>query len=250
MARRWYEDEGLWEAVEPFLFACHRPPEVTVNEVEQFLRLLAPSPGASVLDLCCGQGRHALEMARRGFRVTGVDRTARYLEAARARAAALGLRVEFVLEDMRRFMRPAAFDLALNLFTSFGYFEDSEEDLQVLRNLRACLKPGGLLLMEMLGKELFRRDFRPREQHRLPDGSATLLEERTVCAGGSWVENRWTLTRGGRSTVYTFGLRLYSGAELRAALRAAGFVRVTLYGSLDGAPYDRLARRLVAVAAA
>jgi SAM-dependent methyltransferase len=236
MMKLWYEDEGFWEALEPFFFSYYRTDEVTAT-------------GSAVLDLCCGQGRHAVEMVRRGFRVTGVDRTARYLAVARSRVAALGLAAEFVQEDMRRFRRPAGFDLALNLFSSFGFFENAEDDRQVLRNLRDSLRPGGALLMEMLGREAFRRDFRPKELHRLPDNSAVLLEERTVRRDWGWVENRWTLTRGRESRVFRFGLRLYSGDELQAALREAGFARVTLYGSLAGTAYNRAAQRLIAVAA-
>lgn len=95
-----------------------------------------------MLDLCCGPGRHVLEFARRGFRVTGVDRTQRYLEAARATALSEGLAVELVQADMRDFSRPPTFDLALNLFSSFGYFAEAADDLQVLKNLNASLAPG------------------------------------------------------------------------------------------------------------
>src|SRR5262247_565565 len=87
----WFEDDTLWENLESILFSQFRSPESTVREAEQILGLVRPSPGAAVLDLCCGPGRHSLEFARRGFRVTGVDRTARYLATARAAASVAGL---------------------------------------------------------------------------------------------------------------------------------------------------------------
>src|SRR5919108_2104431 len=142
----WFEDDALWERLEDFLFSQLRSGEITGHEAEQILALVHPPQGAAVLDLCCGPGRHSLEFARRGFRVTGVDRTTRYLETARAAATREGLTVEFVQEDMRHFHRPAAFDLALNLFSSFGYFEDVAEDLWVLQHLHGSLKPGGQVL--------------------------------------------------------------------------------------------------------
>jgi 2-polyprenyl-3-methyl-5-hydroxy-6-metoxy-1,4-benzoquinol methylase len=104
----WFEDDTLWENLESFLFSQFRSDAITVREAEQILTLVHPSPGAAILDLCCGPGRHSLEFARRGFQVTGVDRTARYLDTARATATREGLTVEFVQEDMRHFHRPEA----------------------------------------------------------------------------------------------------------------------------------------------
>lgn len=244
----WFEDDTLWESVESFLFSQFRSSEITVREAEQILTLVHPPQGAAVLDLCCGPGRHSLEFARRGFQVTGVDRTARYLETARGAATREGLTVEFVQEDMRHFHRPDAFDLALNLFSSFGYFEDGTEDLRVLRHLHISLKPGGQVLLEMAGKEPLARMFQPRTWHRHAERDEYLLEERLVQEGWSWIENHWIWIHGPEQKVFTFGIRLYSGAELRALLSAAGFSTVQLYGSLAGTPYDQTAQRLVAVA--
>ena len=144
---RWFDDEDFWESMAPFLFSRFRTEEDTPAEVEQLLELTQPPLGARVLDLPCGPGRHAVALAARGFEVTGVDRTAGYLASARARAQAAEVEVEWVKKDMRRFRRDGSFDLALNLFTSFGYFERPEEDLDVLRNFHASLRPGGTLIL-------------------------------------------------------------------------------------------------------
>jgi len=244
----WFEDDTFWESLEGFLFSQFRSNEITVREAEQILTLVHPPQGAAVLYLCCGPGRHSLEFARRGFQVTGVDRTARYLDAARAAATREGLTVEFVREDMRHFHRPAAFDLALNLFSSFGYFEDGAENLRVLRQIHGSLKPGGQVLLEMAGKEPLARTFQPRTWHRHAERDEYLLEERVVQEGWSWTENHWIWIRGPEQKVFTFRLWLHSGAELTRLLSAAGFSAVQLYGSLAGTPYDHTAQRLVAVA--
>ncbi|MFQ5858089.1 MAG: class I SAM-dependent methyltransferase [Anaerolineae bacterium] len=183
----------------------------------------------------------------RGFRVTGVDRTTAYLERARRQAVEEGLNAEFVHEDMRSFRRPETFDGAINLFTSFGYFQDPAEDLQVVRNLHASLKPGGRLVMELMGKEVLARIFRERDWHQDEDGTL-FLEERTISSGWDWIENRWITIDGSQRTEFTLGHRLYSGTELAALLRQAGFTSVTLYGGLAGGPYDHTAPRLAAVA--
>jgi len=242
----WHEDEAFWQDTEDFLFHRRRW-EATPAEVDQASALLSLVPGARVLDLCCGPGRHALELARRGFRVTGVDRTERYLERARRRASSEGLNVEWVQDDMRSFQRTAAFDAALLMFTSLGYFEDPAEDLQVLKNLRASLANGGRLLIDVQGKEALARVFRERDWDEL-DGKL-LLEEREILEDWARIHSRWIIIDGTKRREHTLTLRLYSGSELRTALGAAGFSEVRLYGTLDGAPYDQNARRLIAVAA-
>jgi SAM-dependent methyltransferase len=217
-------------------------------EVRSLVELLELEPPAPVLDLCCGPGRHALALARLGHQVTGVDRTAAYLAAARAAAAEERLEVELVEADARRFQRPRAFAAALLLYTSFGFFEDPDDDLAVLRNVHASLRDGGALVVDVRGKEIVAGGFEPRVWHRLEDGSL-FLSEREVTGPWTGVRTRWILVDGaGRRRERSFDLRLYSGAELEAALRQSGFAGVELYGDFDGSPYDLDAERLVAVA--
>ena len=147
----WHEDDEFWKVFAPHMFTEDRW-DATPAEVDNLLSLLALRPGAAVLDLCCGPGRHSLELARRGFCVTGVDRTESYVQEARERAARDELGVEFVEDDMRRFCRPDAFDAAIMMYTSFGYFEDPAENRQVLANVCRSLRDGGVLLIETMGK--------------------------------------------------------------------------------------------------
>lgn len=244
----WHEDDSLWESIAPFLFTVARCGEGAKREVEQVLTLLELTPGAPILDLCCGPGRHSFELARRQYSVTGVDRTAAYLETASRKANQEGLAIEFLRSDARAFRRPAAFDAVLNLFTSFGYFESEEDDLALLTNVRESLRPRGQFVIELNGKEVFTRHFHPRTWHPNADGTAFLLEERTVRSGWAYVDNCWRVLDVSGSREYRFPIRVYSGHELEALLRRAGFSEVTLYGSLAGTPYDHAAERLVAVA--
>jgi SAM-dependent methyltransferase len=243
--KTWHESDDFWEATAPIMFGNQRW-EAAPVEVDQVVRLLGVSPGATILDLCCGPGRHSLEFARRGFSVTGVDRTAVYIERAQEQAAAEGLAVEFVQEDMRRFCRPHAFDAAVSLFTSFGYFEDPAENRQVLANVRDSLRDEGSLILEMMGKEVLARIFRERDWGE-QDG-ILFLEERKVSKNWSWMENRWVLLRGQERREFEVSHWLYSAAELSAMLKECGFSSVDVYGDLEGAPYDHRARRLVVVA--
>ena len=241
----WHEEDAFWEMAHPVLFTEQRWQDAPA-QVEAMLALLKLAPGARVLDLCCGPGRHALEFARRGFQVMGVDRTAAYLERARKQAQQQGLDVEFVEDDMRAFCRPEAFDAVVNYFTSFGYFEDPEDDRRVVSNVYESLKGGGAFLLDMMGKEVLARILEgPRWQEE--DGRI-LLQETKVTRNWSWVENRWILLKDGERRDFHISHRLYSAVELTSLLEECGFGHLEVYGDVEGGPYDQTARRLVVVA--
>jgi SAM-dependent methyltransferase len=239
----WFADEAFWTEIYPFEF-----PDAVIDagvaQVDKALALAGVTAG-DALDLGCGPGRHAIPLARRGFRVTAVDLSAFHLAKARERAGALA--IELVRSDMRAFVRPAAFDLALSLFTSFGYFEDPADDLRVLANVHQSLRPGGVLVMDVAGKERMARVLHPTISQRAADG-ALLVQRHEIVEDWARIRNEWTVVRDGQARTFAFVLRVYSGQELRALLGAAGFSTVTLYGGLDGRPYGLEAERLVALA--
>ena len=244
--KTWHDDDGFWKAWAPLMFTKERIDNAPA-EVEQTLKLLKIKPGAAILDLCCGPGRHSVELARRGFAVTGVDRTRAFLARARQSAAKAKVDIEFVLADMRRFRRPRSFDAVINMFTAFGYFRRQADDLRVLKNVYASLKPGGVFLIELIGKERIAKIFTPRTWHREPDGTI-ILEERWLEDDFGWIENRWTMIRKGRMRTHHVAHRLFSAVELRTLLKQVGFATVKVWGGLDGANYDQDAQRLVLVA--
>jgi len=238
----WHDDDAFWEFMAPLLFSTSRL-EGTYEEVDGLAELLGLPESARVLDLCCGPGRHALELTRRGFRVTGVDRTPSYLDEARSRAVTEGLDVEFVQADMREFRREGAFDGAGSMFTSFGFFSDPEDDRRVLRHLHASLKPGGILVMDLVGKEPLARDFLARDWQET-EGVLVLRESR-ILDDWSKVESRYIVVVDGRLRERTFLIRVHSAAELTEILEECGFGRVEVFGSLDGSAYDHQAERLI-----
>src|SRR5215208_2443635 len=121
----WHSQDAFWEMVEPMVFNQERLSSTHV-EVEKIVKLLQIEKQDQILDLCCGIGRHSLELARHGFVVVGVDRTTRFIEKARQEADRCDLNAEFIVGDMREYCVPTNFDIVVNLFGSFGYFEDPE----------------------------------------------------------------------------------------------------------------------------
>ncbi|MFQ5500568.1 MAG: class I SAM-dependent methyltransferase, partial [Candidatus Zixiibacteriota bacterium] len=217
----WYENDRLWEVTESNIFSPERC-EAAKGEIDQLETLLGSPVTGKVLDLCCGVGRHSLELARRGCSVCAVDRTEAYLERARTQAAAEKQSIEFVQCDMRQFRRENAFDLAINLFTSFGYFDDPNDDRLVAENLLHSLKPGGRVVIDLVGKEILARIYLERDWHRLEDGRA-MLAERKVCRDWTWMENKWTIVGESSCEEFEFSHRIYSAAELSMLLSGVGF---------------------------
>ncbi|MGC9947700.1 MAG: class I SAM-dependent methyltransferase [Bryobacteraceae bacterium] len=238
---QWFENEEFWKTFYPYMFG-DRQLAAAPGEVERVLALSGVA-GGRVLDLCCGPGRHSLILARKGLAVTGVDRSPFLLDKARASTAGAG--VELVEADMRDFVRPRAFDLALSLFTSFGYFDTREEDLAVLRNVRTSLKTGGVFVIDVMSKEYLVSLGRTTNWEQLPDGGIR-VQHYDVLPGWGRLRLRWLLIEGERARRFEFEHNLYSGQELAALLERAGFADVRLFGSLDGTPYDAAATRLVA----
>jgi len=175
-AKEWFDNESIWRETYPFMFPESRF-AVAAENVAKAIKLTGVR-GKSVLDHCCGPGRYSLALAARGFTVTGVDRTKFLLDKARAKARAAHLKIEWIQEDMRDFVRPDSYNLALSMFTSFGYFDNRGEDAVVLGNVFKSLRRGGAFLMDVMGKEQIAKIFSESSLETLPDGSMRVEDRR------------------------------------------------------------------------
>jgi SAM-dependent methyltransferase len=245
MSEPWFENDDFWRMLGPNMFGP-RALAMAPEQVSDIVALLGLSGGEAILDLPCGCGRHSIELAKRGFRVTGVDRNGAYLDQARAAAREANVSVELVQDDLRRFSRPAAFDVALCMFTSIGYFDTRDEELAVLRNYHRNLKPGGALVMELAGKEPIARQFRPR--YWSDENGVLVCQESELIEAWTKIRNRWTIISGAQRREFTFTHWLYSAGELKQLLTEAGFANCEFFGDLKKAPYDHTATRLAVVA--
>jgi SAM-dependent methyltransferase len=241
----WFEDDAFWVGFSGALFADSRLADAA--KLVATSDLFKVADGAAVLDLGCGPGTHAVPLAARGARVTGVDLSEAMLARARRAAEEASVEVRLVRADMRHFVEPGAFDLVVSMYTSFGYFADPDENLAVLRNARACLAPGGRLLLDLFPKEAFARWAGTPKVVDLAEG--TLFMRDTILDDWARFRSDWTLVVGDDVRRGHFVQHVYSAVEAKALLAAAGFTDVECFGGFDRSPYDHRAERLVLRAA-
>ncbi|MEV0116140.1 class I SAM-dependent methyltransferase [Streptomyces sp. NPDC050844] len=237
----WYEDDGFWSDFSETMFSDRRRAE-TADIVARSPLLEFPAR-SRVLDLCCGPGLYLVPLAGRGYAVTGVDLSAEMLKRARAVCERAAAEVRLLQADMLTHVEPASYDVVLNVFTSFGYFDDPQDNFRVLTNARESLVPGGQLLIDVMGKEVL-AGWIGRPQLVELDG-AYVVQRDTVLDDWTRLRTDWTLVRDGIAREASITAFLYSAAELRALFEAAGFTDVECYGGFDGEPYDHHARRLI-----
>ncbi len=238
----WYGDPKFWSLYAPYIFGPGRWAG-TSRETDGIVALLRPERGSRVLDACCGVGRHSVELAKRGFRVTGVDLDAAYLEAAARTAEDEGVSVDFVRMNILDLAAVDVYDAAINVYTSFGYFADEGENALMLEKLHTALRPGGRLLLETLGKEPLARNFTESEWYE-QDGTY-LLAEYEILDDFSRLRNRWIIVEKEKTFDYTFSHRIYSAQELKRLFSEAGFTDVAAWGNYDGSPYNHKAQTLI-----
>jgi cyclopropane fatty-acyl-phospholipid synthase-like methyltransferase len=239
MYPNWFETffEGLaldmWRGV--------MTPEQTAREAGFLAEYLQLQPGATVLDVPCGNGRHAVELARRGMKMTGVDISAGFLEEARRNAP----EVEWVQGDMRSLPWNSRFDAAYCWGNSFGYF-DHDNCQRFLDAIAAALKPGGRFILESGAVSESILPALQRER-TLWIGDLHFFSQNTYDAAESRMDITYTFTRGERREVKPIHQWVHSAGEIRRMLRRSGLEPLATFGDLEGAPYA-LGSRFISLA--
>ncbi len=207
----------------------------TVRDIDQVVKTTGIEPKDHVLDLCCGQGRHTLELASRGFRnVTGLDRSRYLIRLARKRARSRGLDVTFSEGDARHFRaQESSRDCVMVMGNSFGYFERESDDIQVLEAIKRVLKSRGKLVLDLVDGEWMAKNFESRSWEWI-DQSHFVNRERSLSSEGKRIISREVITNSEMGVLADqfYAERLYTFEEMRGLLESLGFSDVTLHGTL------------------
>ena len=202
-------------------------PEITAGEIDAFLAMLDAKQDDRILDLCCGQGRHVLELAKRGFRnLSGVDRSHYLIARAKRIFRQEGLVATLREGDARKLRFPDdSFDIVYIAGNSFGYFETVEDDIAVLREIRRLLRPEGQLLIDFTDGDYLRANFEARSWEWI-DKSYFVCRERSLSKSRDRLISREVITHTSKGVIADqfYAERLYNEAELRDLLSSARFI--------------------------
>lgn len=255
MSEHW-ADELFLKHPELFAKVLERSIPRAVGEAEwiaQTLKMHGVESGSKVLDLACGIGRHSIELARLGYRVTGVDLSPAYVSRAMelAKERRVQRHTNFVVGDMRQIAKvldDRRFDAVINLFTSFGFYDD-KTDIRILAQCRELVRKKGLFLIDTINRDWLAKDFQARGFSRFDN--IVFLEERVLNQERGRMNTRWTILREIKKGCYEqqavidLDHRVYALHELIDLFKQGGWKYREAYGSLTGALLEVASRRLV-----
>ena len=244
MNSEWTEDFFRGLALELWRKAI--PPEQTLAEVGFLEAQMALPPGARLLDVPCGNGRLALELAGRGYAVTGVDACAEFIAEARRAAGARGVTVDWRQGDMRALDWAQGYDGVFCFGNSFGYF-DAEGTGEFLQGLADALKPGGRLVLDT---DMAAESLLPLMEERIwtPVGEMTMLADNSYDVAEGRLDTEYTFIRGAERQTATAHYWVFTVGEIRRMLGHCGLETLALYGGPDGEPFAFASPRLLLVA--
>lgn len=236
-ASDWYKTAFRYDYLRVY---PHRNDEEARRQVDFLLERMGFPASCDVLDLGCGDGRHSLELARRGYRVTGLDLSEDLLERARRRAAEEGLDITFIQGDMRDPPGISAFDLVVNFFTSFGYFQEDGENARVLEAIAQSLRPGGRFLMDYLNREYVISTLVPADSRTVESMEVEqrrwITGDPSAPGGHVRINKQVRIREDGAERSYDESVRMYTLDELADMMDRAGLTVTQTYGDFDGSP--------------
>lgn len=222
--------------------------ERTSIEVDFLEKVLALKPSSKVLDCPCGHGRHSIELALRGYNVTGQDLNSFFLQEAEKAAKQAEVSVRWIKGDMRQVPFEDEFDIALNLFTAFGYLESDEEDQKALGQIAKALKPGGTFVLDVINRDHVVCSYRDNHWQELSDGSVVIIKAKFDHLMGRNDERRIRIDKNGRREEFSLSLRMYTVVELAAMFHKVGLIVKEMYGNYASEPFTFDSKRCILIA--
>jgi SAM-dependent methyltransferase len=217
----------------------NRDKKAAEKEVESLVSVLNLAPGARILDLACGKGRHAIHLAHLGYEVTGLDISYESIAYARKLEHA-GL--EFFQHDMRLAFRSNYYDAVMNMFTSIGYFDRNSQNQMAINHMATNLKKGGVLLLDFFNSQYVIDHLVPHEVKQVQD---TVFDIKKELAGG-FVHKTITFEAEGKVMIHREKVQLLTFEDFSNMFERAGLKMEAIYGDYLLAPFDLSAsRRLI-----
>ncbi len=248
MTTPWYSEEtGFFQDLYPKEYADRIDAETTYKQVDFVESLFSDCKGLNVLDLACGNGRHSIELARRGYSVTGLDPNGSLLDLARAGGRSAGVGVRWIRADMRRLPFGCRFDLVLSLFTSFGFFPSDREDQQAVRDIARVLKSGGRFVLDIMNSNFVLESLVEEETSRLSDGRS-VRHRRRFDPTTKRLHHCRVIRANGRYRSWESIVRLYSPDELDGLCERSGLQVTATYGNYGSEPLAATHPRCIVVA--
>jgi len=205
---------------------------ITKEEVDLFLDILKPDKESRILDLCCGQGRHSLEMARRGFvNVEGLDRSRYLIRKAKAKAKEENLPVRFREGDARNLPYPSdTFDFVIIAGNSFGYFDNPNDDVRILREVFRVLKPYGKVLLDLADGDYLSKNYQKMSWEWI-DKKRLVCRERELSSDKTRLISREIIIHVEKGVIADrfYAERLYTRELIRKVLEEVGFMEITFH---------------------
>ena len=227
----WYEE---WFNTKEYLEVYKNRGDVEAETLaELILANVKIESGAKILDMAAGAGRHAINFARRGFNVTAVDLSKNLLKVAKKNASIYDFNINFVHSDIRKFETSNKFDLVLNLFTSIGYFDNDEENFELLRKAYNLLKPGGCFVLDYFNRNYLETNLVPSSVETIK--GSVINQNRSI--RGDRVIKEIIIRKNGDTKKFFESVRMFSFIELQTALENTGFKLISTFGDLDGKPF-------------
>ena len=221
------------------------PSRRTMQQVRFIMKALELKNRGSVLDICCGTGRHLIPLVKRGIKATGVDLCPVYVQEAERKAKKAKAELNLICEDARNIKFHEEFSGAINMWTSIGFFEKETDNFRVIKKAYEALKPGGGFLLDTVNRDGLVRNF--TRKHWWESGDYRVLQESEFDLTTARLNMIWTFNGKGEEIHKEISVRIYCFHELREYFEKAGFEEVTAYGAFDFSPLSIDSGRLLIV---
>jgi len=205
----------------------------TKTEVDFLEKELGLKKGVEILDLACGHGRHTIELAKRGYIIIGQDANSFFLHEAKKFAKKANIEARWIKGDMRQIPFENKFDIVINLFTSFGYFEREKDNQKVLHQVAKALRPNGKFVIDVANREYIMRIYKEKESVKLVNGTIVNIERKFDLVTGCNQEKRTKIYKNKKREVFNTSIRVYALSELINMCEKANLQFVVAYGNYD-----------------